>query len=251
MRPIAIFGGVLVGVVGAAGLAWSAIPPPIAAAVADPARAQAARDRDVARKPAETLAFIGIRPGQKVVDFMPGAPPGYFTVLFSDVVGPEGKVYAFVPSELQKLVKTPLPPSGTVDKDRPNVTILVAPVNDFSTPEPVDVVWTSQNYHDLHDPFMGPADMAKFDAAVFKSLKHGGEFVILDHAAPAGSGVSDTNTLHRIDPAAVKSEVEAAGFRFAGESNILRNPADPKDKLVFDPSIRGHTDQFIYKFKKP
>jgi predicted methyltransferase len=250
-RTILAAAGALGLIAGSAAVAADSVSAPIAAAVADPARPQADRDRDANREPADTLAFIGVKPGQRIVDFMPGAPPGYFTVLFSDVVGPKGKVYAFVPSELQKMIKTPLPPSGTVDAKRPNVILLVAPVNDFATPEPVDVVWTAQNYHDLHDPFMGPADMAKFDTAVFKSLKHGGLFVILDHAAPAGSGVADTNTLHRIDPAAVKSEVEAVGFRFVGESDILRNPADPKDKLVFDPSIRGHTDQFIYKFRKP
>ncbi len=241
------------GIFGAGAItAKDSVPAYVAAAVADPARPAADRDRDAARKPGETLAFIGVKPGQKIVDFMPGRPPGYFTALFSDVVGPHGKVYAFVPAELQKMVKTPLPASGSSpDPTRPNLVILVAPANDFATPEPVDIVWTAQNYHDLHDPFMGPVDMPKFDAAVFKSLKKGGLFVILDHAAPDGSGVSDTNTLHRIDPAVVKKEVEAVGFRFVGESSILRNPADPRTKLVFDPSIRGHTDQFIYKFRKP
>ncbi len=240
------------GVFGAGAItAKDTIPPYITAAVADSARPAESRARDEARKPAETLGFIGVKPGQKVVDFMPGRPPGYFTILFSDVVGPSGKVFAFIPSELQKMSKTPFPPTGTPDTTLKNVTYLVAPAAEFSTPQPVDIVWTAQNYHDMHDPFMGPVDMAKFDAAVFKSLKHGGVFVILDHAAPDGSGVADTNTLHRIDPAVVKKEVEAAGFRFVGESDILRNPADPRTKLVFDPSIRGHTDQFIYKFRKP
>jgi len=93
--------------------------------------------------------------------------------------------------------------------------------------------------------------MAKFDAAVFQALKPGGLFVVLDHSALAGSGTSATNTLHRIDAAVVKKEVTAAGFVFVGESNALRNPADPRTALVFDKAIRGHTDQFIYEFRKP
>ena len=98
---------------------------------------------------------------------------------------------------------------------------------------------------------MGPADMAKVNAAIFKALKPGGNYIVLDHAAEAGSGTRDTDTLHRIDPAVVKSEVTAAGFRFVSENNALRNPADPHTAKVFDKSIRGHTDQFIYKFEKP
>jgi predicted methyltransferase len=115
----------------------------------------------------------------------------------------------------------------------------------------VDLVFTCQNYHDYHDPFMGPVDMVAFDKQVFAALKPGGLFVVIDHVAPAGSGISDTNTLHRIDPAVVKKEVEAAGFVFAGESDALRNPKDPHTIAVFDKSIRGHTDQFIYRFRKP
>jgi predicted methyltransferase len=182
---------------------------------------------------------------------MPG-PNGYFTKLFADVVGPPGHVYAFIPTEVAKFKQMTLPPNGAqIDAARPNVTALVAPAKDFATPEPVDIVWTSQNYHDLHDPFMGPVDMADFDAAVFKSLKRGGFFVVLDHAALAGSGVRDTNTLHRIDPAAVMGEVTSAGFKFVKETTVLRNPDDPHTALVFDPSIRGHTDQFVYLFRKP
>jgi predicted methyltransferase len=230
---------------------FPSIPKFIAKAVADPARPKADTDRDAERKPADMLVFAEVKPGERVVDFMPGK--GYFTNLFSPAVGPKGRVYDFTPVELGKFPKAgPLPASGSQpDPTRANVFALVSPVNLFATPEPVDLVWTSQNYHDLHDPFMGPADMKAFDTAVFNSLKPGGLFVILDHAAADGSGVSATNTLHRIDEAAVKAEVTSVGFVLDGESNVLRNPADPRDKLVFDPSIRGHTDQFILKFRKP
>lgn len=232
---------------GAAG----AVAANIAAAVADPARPQADKDRDAARKPADMLIFIGVKPGQKIVDFIPGQAQ-YFTHLFATAVGPNGTVYEFVPAELAKLIKEPLPANGArPDPTRPNVIFLTTPANAFATPEPVDIVWISQNYHDLHDPFMAPADLAVINAAVFKALKPGGEFVVLDHSAPDGSGLAATNTTHRIDAAVVKKEVTAAGFTFAGESDVLRNPADPRTALVFDPSIRGHTDQFIYKFRKP
>jgi len=225
------------------------IPENIARAVEDPSRPAADKDRDSARKPSEVLKFAGVKSGQKIVDFMPGG--GYFTRLFSVAVGPKGKVYAFAPTEVAKFAKGGLPANGTADPKRPNVTYLVVPVAEFSTPTRVDMVWTSQNYHDLHDPFMGPPDMMKFDKAVYNSLKPGGTFVVLDHAAAPGSGVSSTNTLHRIDPAVVKQEVTAAGFVFVGESDLLRNPADDHTAKVFDPAIRGHTDQFIYKFRKP
>lgn len=250
-KPWAMSGVVTLAIL--SGLSASAsimIPENIAKAVEDPDRPAADKEQDAARKPSEVLKFAGVSPGESIVDFMPGA--GYFTRLFSVAVGPKGKVYAFIPTEVAKFVKGGLPANGSSpDPKHPNVTALVGPVADFATPKRVDMVWTSQNYHDLHDPFMGPADMMKFDKAVYKSLKPGGTFIVLDHAAASGSGVSATDTLHRIDPAVVKQEVTAAGFVFVGESDLLRNPADDHTAKVFDAAIRGHTDQFIYKFRKP
>ena len=226
------------------------IPAGIAAAVADPGRPAIDTALDAARKPAETLAFAGVKPGQVVVDFFPGG--GYFSRLLSAAVGQKGKVYAFTPAELGALMKKPLPVNGSSpDPARPNITAIVGPVNTFATPEPVDLVFTAQNYHDLHDPFMGPADLSAFNAAVFKALKPGGAFLIIDHAAPDGSGLASTNTTHRIDAAVVVREVTAAGFRLEAESPILRNPSDDRTRPVFDPAIRHHTDQFIYLFRKP
>jgi len=118
-------------------------------------------------------------------------------------------------------------------------------------PEPLDVVWTSQNYHDLHNDFAKPADLGIVNKAVFDALRPGGFYIVLDHAAESGSGLRDTEKLHRIDEAVVKKEVEAAGFRLAGESNVLRNPEDTRTKLVFDDTIRHKTDQFILIFRKP
>ncbi len=230
----------------------AATPGNITAAVADPSRPAAERDLDAARKPAETLAFIGLKPGQKVVDLVPGRDR-YFVKLFLAAVGPKGKVYGFLPSELGAAgLKITLPANGAVpDPTHPNFSFLVSPVNAFTIPEPVDVVWIRQNYHDLYDPFMGPADVPALNKAVFKALKPGGVFVILDHSAPDGSGIASTNTTHRIDATRVKADMKAAGFVFAGESTILRNPADPRTALVFDASIHGKTDQFLFKFRKP
>jgi len=119
----------------------------------------------------------------------------------------------------------------------------------IATPVPVDLIFTAQNYHDLHN--IPVLNIATFNKAIFDTLKPGGYFVIIDHSAQAGSGVRDTNTLHRIDVDSVKSEVMAAGFEFVANSDLLANPGDPRTANVFDPSVRGKTDQFILKFRKP
>lgn len=226
------------------------VAPGIAAALANPDRPAADSARDEARKPAEVIAFSGMKAGWMVADYIPGT--GYYDRIFAGVVGSKGHVYGFYPAELKNFVKTPLPPDGaTLDPKFANFTALVAPANEFAAPKPLDLVWISDNYHDLHDPFFAPADLGKINAAVFKALKPGGIYLIVDHRAEAGSGLRDTNTLHRIDEAAVKSEVEAAGFKLVAESEALANPADTHALRIFDPAIRAHTDQFVLKFEKP
>jgi len=228
--------------------AW-AVPSNLAVAIADPHRSDADRALDATRKPLDLMTFAGIKRGQTVVDVFPGP---YFDRLFGDVVGPDGKVVMFIPTEAVAVHDAPSVPDGSKPfSDLPNVTTLSAPINSFSVPEPADVIWFRQNYHDLHDKFMGPADVRGFNAAVFKALKPGGVFIVIDHYAPDGSGLADTDTTHRIDAEEVKKEVTAAGFVFDGQSNVLRNLADPRTALVFDKSIRGHTDQFVFKFRKP
>lgn len=232
------------------GAAHAATPAYITASIADKNRPAEDTARDADRKPAEMMEFAGIKPGMKVVDLMPGK--GYFSRLFADAVGPKGWVYAYEATEFDGVYakrNIPVPTGG--DPHYPNFNFIHQSVAKFVLPEPVDVVWTSQNYHDLHDKFTGPVDLAVANKAIYDALKPGGYYVILDHAAEAGSGLRDTDTLHRIDPAVVKKEVEAAGFKFVGESKVLRNPKDPRTALVFDKSIRGHTDQFIFKFQKP
>jgi predicted methyltransferase len=230
--------------------AHNAVPSNIANAVADQNRPDEDRQRDADRKPAEVLTFVGIKNAEKVADFIPGT--GYFSRILSSAVGPQGHVYGFFPSELANFIKRPLPANGSTPyAEFKNVSVIAVPVNEFAAPEPLDLVWISLNYHDLHDPFFAPADVAEINKAVFAALKPGGRYVVIDHAAAAGSGLRDTDTLHRIDVASVKSEVEAAGFKLEGESDLLHNAGDPRTAKVKDPAIRGKTDQFILKFRKP
>jgi len=232
-----------------AGGAEAATPAYIEKAVSDPARPSSDTSRDPGRKPAELTEFAGIKPGMKVVDLLPGA--GYFTRIFAKAVGPNGYVYAYQPTELDHFFKDKPPPVMAVAAEYPDVSVIHASVNTLVAPERLDVVWTSQNYHDLKDPLFTPADTALVNKAVFAALKPGGIYIVLDHSAPKGSGIADTDTLHRIDEAVVKKEVEAAGFKLIAESNILRNPKDTRTLRIFDSAIRGHTDQFILKFQKP
>ncbi|MBB3226504.1 putative methyltransferase [Luteibacter sp. Sphag1AF] len=227
-----------------------AVPAAVTAAVNDPAR-QADAVNDSRRKITELATFAGVQPGQRVVDLIPGS--GYFTRVFSQIVGPKGRVFAVWPTEYAKEAESDVKGSRALaaDPHYNNVVVLVQPAAAVSLPEKADVVFTSQNYHDYPDPFMGKVDLARFDKQVFDALKPGGTFVVIDHVAEAGSGLRDTNTLHRIDPAIVRKQVEAAGFVFDGESNVLRNPADDHTLKVFDPKIRGKTDQFVYRFRKP
>ena len=205
---------------------------------------------DARRHGPEILAFAGVRKGATVIDLVPGS--GYWTKLFAAAVGPTGHVHGVFPEPMAAMRGG----KGVADyratvASLANVTVAVEPAAAVTAPMKADLVFTSQNYHDYPDPFMGPVDMAAFNASVFAALKPGGIFLVVDHAAAAGSGLRDTDTLHRIDPAVVKAQVTAAGFRFVGESKLLANPADDHSLNVFKPEIRGHTDQFIYKFRKP
>lgn len=249
MKSFALAACLTLGLSAAAVAATSALPPAIAAAVADKGRADD-RDADARRHPGELIAFSGVKAGDKVVDLIPGS--GYFTKIFSKVVGPTGHVFMIWPDEYAKEAQPdPIKNQGLARTGYPNTSVILQPGAAFTTPEPVDLVFTVQNYHDYPDKFMGKIDPMIFNRAVFKALKPGGVFLIVDHTAEAGSGMRDTDTLHRIDPAIVKKQVTDAGFVFEGESKVLRNPADDLKKVVFDKAIRGHTDQFVYRFRKP
>jgi predicted methyltransferase len=224
----------------------------IAASVADPSRPVTDTERDANRKPSIMLSFSGIKPGDRVADYAAGG--GYFTRLFAHIVGPDGHVYASVPSPLFKypnIVKG-ISEIQLYAVGHPNVSVnLASPIDAARYPEPLDLFWISQNYHDLKDSFMGPVNMAAFNRMVYAALKPGGIYIVLDHVAAPGSPDDVTDTLHRIEPSVVRREVEAAGFKFVGESKALANPNDPHTAGPFNPSIQGKTDQFIFKFQKP
>jgi predicted methyltransferase len=245
----------------AAALALFALPsggqaasPVIDAAIADPGRPAPDVAKDASRKPAEIVEFARVKPGETVMDIWPGS--GYWSRIFSKVVGPNGKVYSYVPAEIASFKGDPVAVAKAIGGEPGHGNVIE--VSDPLAADPpaqfagtLDVAFIFENYHDTYDPFMKGADVAAYNRAVFKLLKHGGYYVVIDHAAPAGSGLAHTNDTHRIDPAMARSEIEKAGFVFDGESKVLANPDDPRTALVFDPSIRGKTDRFAYRFRKP
>jgi predicted methyltransferase len=224
-------------------------PANIVAAMADKARPADEVARDAARKPGELLAYAGVKPGDKVADLIMGG--GYFTRLLSVAVGPKGQVIAYQPAEFAQFDPKYAESLKKVAAAYANVTPVGTPFAALDLPDGLDLALTVQNYHDLHlTPF--PKDTAaKVNAEVFKSLKPGGVYVVVDHVAVAGSGLEPPMKVHRIDPAIVREEVEAAGFKLESESPLLKDGTDPHTANVFDPAIRGKTDQFVMKFRKP
>ena len=222
------------------------------AAVADSDRPADDTRRDANRKPAEMLAFAGITPGKVVVDMLPGS--GYFTRIFAHAVEPGGRVYAYFGTQydtrLKGQGKDPDNQFTDLKKTYPNLGVIHGPLAQFVTPEPVDMVWTSDNYHDMHNKAYA-TDVNEVNKAVYKSLKPGGFYVIIDHAAADSTGDDVTEALHRIKETMVKKEVEAAGFKLVAESDALQAAGDDGTRRVFEADIRGKTSQFMLKFQKP
>jgi predicted methyltransferase len=204
-------------------------------------------------KQSELIRFARVEAGSTVIDVYPG--DGDWTRLFSDIVGPDGRVYSFVPAEVADFKNDPVGLMRTLAKEpgRQNVQAVSADLVAMpQATQPADVVWLHLFYHDLHTALMQARGetAADFNGAVYNRLKPGGCYVIVDHAAAAGSGTSDTQALHRIDPASVREEVEAAGFVLDAVSAMLANAEDKHSIKVFDPSIKGQTDRFAYRFVK-
>ncbi len=218
--------------------------PAIAQALSDPARADQ-QDEDARRKAAEVLAFSGVKPGDTVIDFIPGA--GYWSRIFSAIVGSHGHVYALWPQSSAQYATQALP--ALQARHLANLSAEVQADDTPAVPEPVDLFWTVQNYHDMAN--QGPQVLLAYNQAAYAALKPGGIYMVIDHADAAGSGLSGTASKHRIDKAVVIEQVQAAGFTLEAESTVLGNPADDHAAKVFDPAIKGHTDQFVLKFRKP
>lgn len=224
-------------------------PPSVATALADTTRPAADRARDATRKPAEFLAFAGVKPGDKVADYIMGG--GYWTRLLSGVVGPQGKVYAYQPAEFIGYRAAYGTEQDAAVAGRANVVPLRDGLARQAFPEPLDAIVTVQNWHDLHLK-MAPAGTGAYIASrLFAALKPGGVLVVADNASAAGQGFTVADSLHRAEGAAVRKEIESAGFVFEGESPLWASTADDKTKLVFDPAVRGKVDQFAYRFRKP
>ncbi len=219
------------------------------AALSDPSRPAGDVSRDAARHPAELLAFAGVKPGDKVLDYGMGA--GYWTRILAKAVGPNGHVYSYQPGEFIRYQASYGTNLQTVSTAYDNVTPIDTDFAALRAPEPLDAVISVQIHHDHHLKGFAHDTAAKANAALFQALKPGGVLLIVDHAAVAGAGLEAPDKLHRIDVEDLKRDLTSAGFVLDGESDLLRNPADPKTALVFDPSIRGKTDQFVLRFRKP
>ncbi len=230
-----------------AGLAQT--PAYLTAAIADDRRPAADTKRDAFYKPAQVIAFGSLRPGMKVADFMAG--DGYYSRIFSKLVGHDGYVYAYYTSQQDTPAIRKGGKVGGTLAAYDNIGIVHGPAEKFVAPERLDLVWTGLTYHDLHGPNFPGLDIAAVNKAVFNALKPGGLFIVLDRASRPGAGLTALADLARIDEAAVKSEVEAAGFKFVGESDVLRNPADDLDKRVTKAEYEKRPDQFLLKFRKP
>ncbi|MBS0451247.1 MAG: class I SAM-dependent methyltransferase [Proteobacteria bacterium] len=241
--------------------------------VASPDRSDADRVNDKRRKPQDMLMFIGVRPGMTALDL--SAAAGYTTELIARAVGPTGRVYG--QSAPRPPMSRPAQPEGAAQPPaadaparptggprpspvalaerakNPNAGNIIAVVRPFEDPAPpecasncLDLVTLMFNYHDFGH--MG-VDRAATNRAVFAALKPGGMYVIADHSGRPGTGISEAGTLHRIEEAFLRAEVEQAGFKLVAQGNFLRNPSDPRDRNTPDPP--QPKDEFVLKFVKP
>jgi predicted methyltransferase len=217
------------------------VPDYVRKAVHSPARTKAMPDRDAARKPAELLALSGVQPGDKVVEF--AAFGQYFSTMLTSILGDKGMLYMYDLPYMEAR-------TGAASRDfvakHPNSNFEIVDYNAMTLPDGVDVVFNVLYYHDLP---LNKIDTAALNAKIFKALKPGGIFFIVDHNAAPGSGTRDVEKLHRIDPEVIRKEVKAAGFELVEDSKLLANPQDDHSWMVFQQ--RGETDQSVLKFRKP
>lgn len=244
-----LFAITLMMTVAAPAVAKAPAPVSYAAALASVARPEGDKAKDATRKPQIVLNFMQVKPGQKVGDFVTGG--GYFSRILAGAVGPAGKVYAFQPDEFAKFSADYAKVPAKLEGEQTNIKGIVTPFAAPAFPEPLDAIVTIQNFHDLYlKPF--PADTAaKASAALYAALKPGGVLVVVDHAAPKGTGTTAADGLHRIEASAVVDALTKAGFKLeASDYTNFADKDDPRTANVFDKSIRGKTDQFMLRFRK-
>lgn len=232
--------------------AIKAAPADVAVAVSAPGRPAAAIALDAGRRPADVLRFEGLRQGDRALDLFTGS--GYYGEIMARAVGPRGSVLAWNPTAFTD--NDDRAALAAVHERSPNFSFVATQASGFALPERAfDFVMIHLNYHDTYFDLPRRQYHMEPDAflrAVFNSLKPGGTMAVVDHvASPGGETRAVVSRFHRIDPATVRADFERAGFVFDGESNILRNPEDDHSKSVFDPSIRGRTDRFVYRFRRP
>lgn len=245
MKPIVpLIAAAMLSLAGANAVAQSSPPAFAIAAVSDPGRPAADRERDVNRKPGAVIAFAGVKPGMVVAELGPGG--GYYTRILAKAVGPTGKVYALA-TKGQAARPGGLDALNALTMAYPNVTVLVVDYTALVLPEKVDLIWTTENYHDFHN---GPtANIPALDKGVYDNLKPGGIFYVEDHSAAVGAGLEATSKWHRMDEAIAKKELTDAGFKIDAEGNLLHNP---NDNRASSNSEVGHfvTDRFMLRLKK-
>jgi predicted methyltransferase len=228
--------------------AADSVPAYVAAAVADKDRPKDDTDRDTDRHPADIMTMTELKPGGRAVDVGPGRT-GYYTKIMSRIVGANGKVFMFNPTWVAEKFPVAIEGAAILNKaGYANVEGSVQPMAEIKFDQPVDLVFMSQLYH---DQIWQKIDVAKMNKAIFDALKPGGVFFVIDHTGPGVTTVEQIDKTHRVEPSLVKQQVLAAGFELVAESDLLKNPADPKTANVFDKSIRGKTDQFVFKFRRP
>jgi predicted methyltransferase len=226
----------------------------IPAALASPGRSAEDRAQDETRHAQEFLEFAGVAPGMRVLDAFSAG--GYYTELLSRVVGSRGEVIAYNNAAYERFGEQSIARRYAGNR-LPNVRQLTAEVDQLNVkPASLDAVIFVMSYHDLYwrpaDGSWPPTDPAQMLAKLHTGLKPGGVIVVQDHvAAPGGDTAEIVGALHRIDPAVVRRDFERAGFEFDAESKMLAHPGDDHSMLVFDPGIRGNTDQFVFRFRKP
>ena len=226
------------------------------AEIADIARPQADRESDEARLPGELLAFAQIDSGDVVGDYIMGG--GYVTRLLAIAVGRGGKVYAFQPDEFIAFrpeyadeQAEAVAPYADNDGNPVQVVPLNGPVAAPPFPEQLDTIVTVTNLHDLYSSQMPADTAAQAIAALYDALKPGGTLVVVDHKAAGGGGARAADAQHRMDMELARQALEDAGFVLEEESDLYARPDDPRDASVFDPAIRGRTDQFAWRLRKP